>query len=79
MPKRDTPQPELWLVVCTSHHRAIGPYPELKLAVQKARALSDAGACAYLPVPFEVDGEYTELNVIDDTPPPSPYTPHGYL
>ena len=51
-------QPQLFVVVCTALHVALGPFADLGAALVAARHHTDSemGRCNYLPVPLMLEG-----------------------
>jgi hypothetical protein len=43
---------EVWIIVCEDFHRAVGPIPTERLAVDLAAHASEIGECTYRPGRF---------------------------
>lgn len=51
---------ELWAVVCTDLHVALGPYTSVGEALAMAERLTLSKACVFMPVPMYAAEHYVE-------------------
>lgn len=53
----DAASPNLYVVVCSELHYAVGPYTGAQAAIDMARRLTFEGRCEYMAVPLKFTGE----------------------
>jgi len=60
--------PELFVVVCSELHSAIGPFddPRVALVVAQKMTRESPEGCTYVPMPFRVVGKVIDAHEVGD-------------
>jgi hypothetical protein len=78
MPGREIKGVQLWVVVCTEYHIALGPFvdPEAALDVAKRMTSAEGSRCVYVPVRLQTDAPAQIVDLSE--PEATPKTPEKW-